>query len=358
MNTSNNNLAFTDSKLYLWLNTKAGKVASHAVFWLLFLMYLSIEGIVSGGIEDNCTSCFLLDNLVYLFTTMCAVYVNTLVLVTRFLYKKQFLKYIIGLFSLILITSGLKVYIFNVILKAGDVEEFGLLATSFLWFFGDLFEVSAISSIKIFFDWVYTKNKLQQKENSELEAEFRFLKAQVNPHFIFNTLNNIYFLINKNSPKAGEAIISLSNILRYRIYDRNETNSTIENEIECIKELIELEKLRNDPSMQIELQIEGHYHKHKMEPLLFIPFIENAFKHCKPVEHKKNISIKFNLNEHDIAFYCSNSYIQELGQKDLLSSGVGIKNVTNRLKLLYPNKHQLSITQDKNTYTVSLHIKI
>ena len=342
-----------ESKLFKWSETRFGKISLHTIFWILFTLYLFADG-YSTGEDWSSIKYFAIDNASYLLTTMLGVYINAYYLVPKLLYNRKIILYTLAFFLLVMITSGIKVFFFNKVLSAGDIEILGVWNTIFVWFFKDVFEVFAISSIKIALDRIITGSKLKDKEIKELEAEFKFLKVQVNPHFIFNTLNNIYFLTTKNSAKAGEAILSLSNILRYRIYDRVDSDSTIENEIECIKELIELEKLRNDTSLEIELLVEGTNKFHKIEPLLFIPFIENAFKHCKAVSGKKKIQIHFNLLEHSIQFKCTNTSLPDNSKKDLTGSGIGLANVQNRLKLIYKNKHEFKITETSISYQIDL----
>lgn len=344
----------SDSPFYRWSGSRTGKIVLHTCFWLFFMFYLTLE---IWGDQVNDIRDLLIDNFFYLITTMFGVYTNAYYFVPYFLYRKKFVLYIASFCSLILFTGGLKVYFYNFVLHGSDVASEGILFTHLYWFFRDLFEVSAISSIKLASDWVITAGKLTQKEKNELEAEFRFLKAQVNPHFIFNTLNNIYFLINKNSSKAGEAILSLSNLLRYRIYERSESESIIENEIQCIKELIGLEKLRNDENLKVEFNVKGNFMHHKIEPLLFIPFVENAFKHCGVSKSGKWISINFELTASEVRFHCSNSKLSFYSTSDNVHSGIGIKNVRSRLQLLYPQNHQLLINDVEETYSVELTIK-
>lgn len=351
------NTSFSDTLLFKWSRTFIGKCCLHTLFWLIFLLYLIADGVASG-VDLSCMKCVLIDNAGYLLSTMLGVYLNAYVIVPKLLYSRRIVSYILCFIVLVGITSSIKVYVFNNILEGGDVKELGYYNTFFVWFCKDFFEIFAISSIKIAFDWIVTTHKLKTKESQELEAEYKFLKAQVNPHFIFNTLNNIFFLTSKNSAKAGEAILSLSNILRYRIYDRKEEDNTIENEIECIRELIALEKLRNSDNIEIELIIEGGYNIKKVEPLLFIPFIENAFKHSKSLTNQKYIKIFFYLLEHEIQFKCENSFVKNTLQKENYSSGIGLKNVINRLKLIYPDNHKLSVTETDTVYISELIIKV
>lgn len=235
------------------------------------------------------------------------------------------------------------------------MQNVGIWSIILICFCRDMFEISAISSIKIANDWITSATLLRNKEKEELEAEFRFLKTQINPHFIFNTLNNIYFLINKNSAKAGETILSLSNILRYRIYDSGEIGNTIENELQCIIDLIELEKLRLDPNVKIDIEIEEISTNFLIEPLLFIPFVENTFKHCRANNNGKSIKIAFKLEKESVEFSCINSQ-SKTKENNITEHGIGIKNVRSRLNLIYPNKHNLIINDTLETYEVNLTI--
>ncbi len=356
MNQDKNHIPFAESPFYIWSGTKFGKIILHSCFWVCYLIYLFSD--LLGKTQADCDIfCHLLDNSVYLLCTMTGVYINAYFFVPLFLYRRKFILYLLCLICIALITSTIKLYVFNYILDAGDVQTEGFLLILVYWFCKDIFEIAAISSIKIASDWIITANQLRQKEKQELEAEFRFLKAQVNPHFIFNTLNNIYVLINKNSPKASEAIISLSNILRYRIYESGEIGNTIENEIQCIKDLIELEKLRLESDVKIEFFINKFAKNHPIEPLLFIPFVENAFKHFRANKEGKWIKINFNITESQIEFTCVNSKTLII-EKNLTGHGIGIKNVSNRLKLMYPKNHVLTINDSEEIYSIHLIISI
>ncbi len=334
------------------------RVLLHASFWMIFLIYITID-VLEG--EEH-LSHVLIVNCFYLISTMAGVYINLYIVVPSFLYKGKISLYIFSFLLLLLLTSGLKVYFIESLVGSTEIAERGVIRTYITWFIQDIFEISAISSIKIARDWIKTSNKLNQKEKQQLEAEYKFLKAQINPHFIFNTLNNIYFLILMNNPKSAEAVLSLSNLLRYRIYDFDDKENVIENEILCIKELIQLEKLRNDDQVKIDFDVEGNFEKHKIEPLLFIPFIENAFKHCSASGSLKLIDIRFKLEPDEVHFYCSNSktdssaYYPSLSDKNC--KGVGIKNTKNRLQLYYPDKHLLVIDDKADTYTVELSIRL
>lgn len=192
-------------------------------------------------------------------------------------------------------------------------------------------------------------------KNKMLEAETKALKAQINPHFLFNSLNNIYALSQIKSEKTSGAILHLSEILRYVTYDSNQNFVDLKDEIKTIESFILLQALKDDNQSNIRIEIDsanGHY---KIAPLLLIPFIENAFKHSNHEDKEKGwIEIKLFAADGKINLICSNS-IGKTDAKDT-TGGVGMENVRKRLSLLYPDRHKLNIFTDKNTFKTELEI--
>lgn len=195
-------------------------------------------------------------------------------------------------------------------------------------------------------------------KNKMLEAETKALKAQINPHFLFNSLNNIYALAQMKSDKTPDAILHLSDILRYVTYESNQNFVDLKDEIKTIESFILLQALKDDNQSNIRIEIDsanGHY---KIAPLLLIPFIENCFKHSNHEEKEKGwIEIKLKAADGKIRLICANSYPDKAALKDI-TGGVGMENVRKRLALIYPDKHTLSIKDDLNTYTASLEINL
>lgn len=197
------------------------------------------------------------------------------------------------------------------------------------------------------------------KEKEKLEAELKFLKSQVNPHFLFNALNNIYSLAVVQAPQTPESVMQLSEILRYMVYDSNEEKVPLKSEINYIENFVDLQLLKDSRGMDVELDLDKTASNLMVAPLLFIPFVENAFKHSK-IESLKNgfIKIQLKADNNKIAFYVVNSIPENNFTKDEVG-GVGLENIKKRLDLLYPNhQYELNINQTDNRFEVSLKITV
>jgi len=198
-----------------------------------------------------------------------------------------------------------------------------------------------------------------RKEKEKHEAELKFLKSQVNPHFLFNALNNIYSLSVVQAPQTSESVMQLSEILRYMVYDSNEPKVQLESEIKYIENFVKLKLLKDSRGMDVVLDLDKSAGDVMVAPLLFIPFVENAFKHSK-IENLKTgfIKIKLKTNGKQIEFYAVNSLPKNNFTKDEVG-GVGLENTKRRLKLLYPEHlHELKIDQTEDQFEVYLSIKV
>lgn len=197
------------------------------------------------------------------------------------------------------------------------------------------------------------------KEKEKLATELKFLKSQVNPHFLFNALNNIYSLAVVQAPQTPETVMQLSEILRYMVYDSNEEKVPLKSEINYIENFVDLQLLKDSRGMKVELDLDKSAADLMVAPLLFIPFVENAFKHSK-IENLKDgfIKIQLRADHKNIVFQVVNSIPESNFTKDEVG-GVGLENTKKRLQLLYPNKqHELSIKQTDYQFEVSLKITI
>ena len=194
-------------------------------------------------------------------------------------------------------------------------------------------------------------------DKEKLETELKFLKSQVNPHFLFNALNNIYSLSVTQAPQTPESVMQLSEILRYMVYDSNEPKVPLEKEIKYIKNFIELKSLKDSRGMDVNLDIPSAAPNLMIPPLLFIPFVENAFKHSKIEDLKEGfVNIKLNSVGNQIVFNVVNSIPTQTFTKDK-QGGVGLDNIKKRLKLLYPADHfDLAIQQSEKQYEITLKL--
>ncbi len=191
-------------------------------------------------------------------------------------------------------------------------------------------------------------------ENQTLVSELSFLKSQVSPHFLFNTLNNIYSLSMSNSEKTSEAVLKLSQLLRYMIYDSEGKRVSIAKEIEYLRNYIELQKLRLREDVRVDFEVPGIFMNKEIAPMLLIPFIENAFKHGVDYSQPSFIEIQISAYEERLFLSVKNS-INKIKEKDHVP-GIGLQNVKRRLMLLYPNSHELYIHENDKVFNVQLQI--
>jgi LytS/YehU family sensor histidine kinase len=199
--------------------------------------------------------------------------------------------------------------------------------------------------------------KLQKElEKEKLNSELAFLKNQISPHFFFNTLNNIYSLISINAEDSQKAILRLSKLMRYLLYDSEHGNTKLSNEIDFMNNYIDLMKLRMTSKIILTVSFPEKYEDRSIPPLIFIPFIENAFKHGISNREKSFIDINMTTGKDSILFRCANSLIKTREESDPSQSGIGLENVTKRLNLLFPEKHEIKINKTEKEFEVLLQI--
>ncbi len=255
------------------------------------------------------------------------------------------------LFSLGVIVILICVRIFT---DEGGVK-FSSIPGSLVWilFFGGL-GLGARAII----EYINEKDKQKELEKKNLQSELNLLRSQINPHFLFNTLNNIDALLRKNPEQASELLIKLSVQMRYMLYDSNTEKISLHSEIEFIKDYISLQKLRIKNQKAVTFILNGEFKNRIIAPMLFIPFIENAFKHCTKKEQAGAIQINIAENEDQLLFFTSNLYDPDNTGIKNKKGGIGLDLVKRRLTLIYPDKHFLEIMDENNRYTVTLTIQL
>jgi hypothetical protein len=195
-------------------------------------------------------------------------------------------------------------------------------------------------------------------EKEKLNSELSFLKNQISPHFFFNTLNNIYSLIGISQNDSQEAVLKLSKLMRYLIYDSEKGNTMLSHEIEFMRNYIDLMKLRMNDRVALNVSFPEEYADRNIQPLLFIPFIENSFKHGISYREKSFIDIEMKEDGGSIFFKCSNSLHSKTEKEaENETGGIGLENVRKRLDLLFPGRHELRINSSENRFDVFLEIK-
>jgi sensor histidine kinase YesM len=307
-------------------------------------------------------SIFLISLLASLF------YLNMNWLIPRFLFKKKTGKYIILLLSILIIIIFLNSLYDNIfdfeklILKnspqlgkeptAQMNGTFRIMPIVFL----SILAIAISVSYKTINEFIKKEQENKEYENQKLNAELAMLKSQINPHFLFNILNNICSLALKKSDDTANAIIKLSDLMRYMIYDSSTDKVPLNKELQYIENYINLQRMRLAGATAIDYNVTADNMDKQIAPLLLIPFIENAFKHGISYAHNATINIQINTNGKKISLLVKNNNYRSKDLTDNSDSGIGLDNVKKRLDLLYPKSYKLTINDTETIYTVELEV--
>ena len=227
-------------------------------------------------------------------------------------------------------------------------------------FLSTFFVGTSTTIYQVMNDWLVQQRDKKDLESQNLQSELKFLKSQINPHFLFNTLNSLYALTLKKSDQAPEIVLKLSEMMRYMLYECNEKEVPLSKEINYLKNYLELEKLRHGNKMLIDLKINGKIKDQKIAPLMLIPFIENSFKHGINNQISQGfVNLELNVMNQDLHMALENSKSPSLPKMNgKRSGGIGLVNVKRRMTILYPEKHHLDISESPNTYKIELSLSL
>jgi len=252
------------------------------------------------------------------------------------------------------IYTSLAIVVFHIILSLISMEIFAFS----IFAFGAFFLWGTIGCLfSIFIDWFQKRDKILILEKQNAESNLALLRTQINPHFLFNTLHNIDTLIIDNQEKASKALIKLSDIMRYMLQESLLNHVSLKKELDYIENYISLERLRIKNPDFVKFSINGDYEEINVAPMLFLPFIENAFKHSIDSDCENGVIILFNINKNAITFSCDNKYDKTDSERDN-THGIGLETVKKRLELIYPGKHELKINKNDSSFNVELKIKV
>ncbi len=230
------------------------------------------------------------------------------------------------------------------------------------WFFGALFTNFSFVVVGVFYQMLYNRYRTERRNlaiiSEQKEAQLQALRSQINPHFLFNTLNNIYSLAVVKSDKTAGMVLKLSNLLRYVIYDGKTEQVELKREVEQIQEFIDLFQMRSEVPLNIQFEVLGTTQGIKIEPMILIPIVENCFKHCDfDTNDQAFIRITLSIQGGKLQFKTVNSKDDRNQQKDQVG-GVGLNNINKRLELKYKEAFQLSVVGEKNVFEVNLVLNI
>lgn len=218
--------------------------------------------------------------------------------------------------------------------------------------------VTAISTGYGFITLMVGQEKSRQEEQEErLKSELSFLRSQISPHFIFNVLNSIVYLIRSKSNQAESVTIKLSELMRYLLYESSDTQVPLSKELEYLNNYVELQKIRFQEDVDIRLNVDGETGSHFIEPMLMIPFVENAFKHGVGLIQQPIIDISVKISKEILVFSVKNKVSEDASEDKDVASGIGLRNVQRRLELLYPGKHELKIGKKDEWFEVEMTLK-
>lgn len=335
------------------INTLARYKLHHVLFWVCyFIFWVALY-------RDMYQVLFplLINTTIYTVYNASGFYIAAYWLVPRYLYQNRTSRFIFLTISLVLILGlgiGITQYLFfgEIILKY--YTHFGYLLIGGIS--ANVFTVGLLLSVKLLVDKARNDRKDRDSEKERLETELQFLKAQVNPHFLFNSINSIYVLIKKDPNLAAETLIRLSDLLRLQLYEFGDQKIPIEKEIDYIRNFIALEQLRKGNTVAVNIKIDEHIKGFQLAPFLILPFLENAFKYVSSGQQKKK-EIDIELAYDGSAFFLKvfNTYDPQIAVNQ---GGLGLKNLRRRLELLYPQKHTLSLDAGADYFEAKLQITL
>ena len=360
-------------KLYAIRNTSSNKVLFHSIIWIFFILTSLIQFYESPFKINN-------DFYAQWTTGIILFYLNYFYLVPVLLLEKKYWLYFAFVFALILLFMIIRTNYFipefrqtRLLKTLPPPEELKLMyrgkkvraimATArqplFFKIGPSFFYILIITISAIIRTLTEFYNNQQNKliaETHRTNTELIYLRKQTNPHFLFNSLNSIYSLAHKKSDLVPDAIVTLSELMRYMLYETDNKTVALEKEVNYIQNYIELQKLRLNNIEDIVINVHGDTRNKFIEPLLLISFVENAFKYGTDYKGAAHVKIKIFILDNSLDFWIENTI--ENYEKDPDNSGIGLVNIQNRLDLLYPNAHKLSITQDDDFFRVHLNLEL
>jgi len=323
----------------------------HFLFWLA---YAGIYGFLFPLGVDLFTS-FIIANGLLLFHAIVA-YFNNDYLIPRLLLPRNYLLYLLSLgLAVVSVCFPLSIVVHLVVVNE-ELQSLVWSDTFFLFLIINvLFTVITTMVLKLVKQWYKDQKMTTELKREQLQTELKFLKSQINPHFLFNSLNNLYALTLSKSDAAPEVVLRLSNILRYILYESGEGQVSISKEMQHIHDYVAIERLRLGDAVRIDVDIDGDLSEDLVEPMLFLTLVENAFKHSEQVlPEKRYIRIHAKGLTDGFRFLIENSFNPSKKSEEL--GGIGLVNIKKRLNLIYPNNHDLKSSTADGVYRVDLII--
>ncbi|RMG60973.1 MAG: sensor histidine kinase [Bacteroidetes bacterium] len=333
----------------------------HLIFWAGYVAFFALM----NGQETLADA--LRAELLLLPVKVAAVYITLYVLIARLLFRGFTTRFGLALLALLLGAALLqRVMVYYVVypLHYPDGSYTLFAFVNYQHIVRLLLSVTGVvllaSVIHVTRHWYQDQQRTEALAKEKLSAELKFLKAQIHPHFLFNTLNNLYALTLKQSGQAPEVVLRLSGLLNYMLYDASASHIALSREIECIHNYLALEKIRYGEDLDITFDVTGNLEACRIAPLLLLPFVENSFKHGVSSRiSDKWVLINLHVNPPFLTLKVENSRpVPSTEKEPAYAGGIGLRNVRRRLHLLYPGRHDLEILAHPTTFLITLQIDL
>ncbi len=325
----------------------------HILFWLIYALIIAAVIRIGNSWGDS-----ILRQVPILTTHAVVVYFNLYYLVPRFLLNRNYLSYVFSILLLISAASFPISILTHSLVANQDIQS--VVWSSFFLFLiglGLLFSIILSMTFKFLKDWYADQQSKRDLQKMQLQSELKFLKTQINPHFLFNSLNNLYALTLIKSDLAPQVVLRLSDILRYVLYETSEGKVDLQKELQHLSDFVALEQMRVGDRVKVEIDLEEPAKDYVIEPMLFLTLIENAFKHgAQSAMEEGWVKI---TGKSLVGGYCllvENS--KPIVYQESTQGGIGLDNLKKRLKYIYPGAHELIITNDQREYCVTLNIDL
>lgn len=331
----------------------------HVIFWLGYFIF----NVVRWGSYFNDYWYSLKSNLVEFPIHIIVVYINVYWLIPKLILRKRYWTYLFSLIGMLamvyLVRTGLNYVLVtkNIWPEAESVGQFLQLNHIIAVVLGELYVVTFVSAIKLLIDWTIEKQRNEDLAKLQLSTELKYLRTQIQPHFFFNTLNNLYALTLIKSDNAPQLVIKISDMMEYVLYEVNSTKAGLLDEINYINNFIDIARLRFNESIDCETDITGDIEDVEVPPLLLLPFIENCFKHGLKDSEKVNVTMSFEIIKRD---YLEFTLVNSFNPKSNITNvdGIGIANTKRRLSLLFANDYVLETKIEGDLFHLFLKIPI
>ncbi|MEP6844971.1 MAG: histidine kinase [Panacibacter sp.] len=330
-------------------------IALHVLIWLMVFLipYIFSADVKSDSHEkDNDQNMFLYLNTALNFCWVALFYFNAGVLIPRFIYKRKIALYVLALLGMFAIVVLFDKILFTLLSIPRVFSIYHSVEHNFIAF---AFTVAVSGAYKAITDKTKADIWISQKQSEHFKTELSFLRSQVSPHFLFNVLNNITALARLKSDDLEPTVMKLSSLMRYMLYETDEEKVVIKNEAEYLQDYIDLQKQRFGDELTLLVLFDLKEEWHAIEPMLLIPFVENAFKHGGGLIQHPEIFIRLEVDNSELQYTVKNKFEESETTKDK-ASGIGLTNVKRRLELLYPDKHKLTIDKKDRWFIIDLHI--